>query len=140
MYRKPKTFIRKLRTNSQLQLKLVKRPDDRREESATWLEGVAIESREKKRISWNKLKGKLFIVNYVSNFRMQYKAIIIDNGNFYEATSYYRRQNNSESWKRLGKLEENSLEETVLNATLKIAHERMLHTTKKKTKVIVELE
>ncbi len=33
-------------------LKLVKRPDDRREESATWLEGEAIESREKGRIKW----------------------------------------------------------------------------------------
>jgi len=67
---------------------------------------------------------------------MQYKAIIHERKNYYEATSYYYRQTDSELWSKLNKLKKGSLEETILNAVLKIASERK----KKRIKIIMEIK
>lgn len=67
---------------------------------------------------------------------MQYKAIIVDRKHYYEATSYFQRKNDSESWKKLGEPKDDSLEKTVLNSILKIAGSK----GKKRTRVIVDID
>jgi hypothetical protein len=67
---------------------------------------------------------------------MEYKIIVQSRKDYYEVTSYSGRETESDPWVKLGKPEEGTLEKTVLNSALHIAHERR----KKRTRVTIKLE
>jgi len=66
---------------------------------------------------------------------MEYRIVIQDRKDYYEATSYRKRETESCPWIKLGKPAEGSLEDTVLHSALRIAHDYK----KKRTEVIIKL-
>ena len=69
---------------------------------------------------------------------MQYKIIAQQTKNWYEATSFYQRKNDSDEWEKLKRPEENSLEETIVKASLNIVHD--MHKKRKRTHVIINID
>jgi len=66
---------------------------------------------------------------------MEYKIIVQGRKDYYEATSYNARKTEFDSWIKLKKPKEDTLERVVLDSALCIARER----GKKRTKVIIRL-
>ena len=61
---------------------------------------------------------------------MEYRIIIKDRKDYYEATSYYSRTADSYPWMKLKKPEKCTLEEVILNSALEIAHKHKKRLTR----------